>query len=130
MARLRNRTNIFATACIIAAFCFIALFASAPSAWAKTYTMPYVDIKASVDGDGRLTVHESRTFAFSGQFECVWWEFDSFGAGATMQVDGVQVITNKERVWHEFKEVPFRTEMPNLAGGHGFHNDNHHIAVR
>ena len=45
-------------------------------AQAKSYTMPEVDIQATLDDQGALDVVERRTLDLKGDFTGVWWEFD------------------------------------------------------
>ena len=77
--------------CFLAALVSIALTPS--YAFAKSYTMPKVDIVANVGTDGSLNVVEQRTFDFSGDFSAVWWEFDGLPANASLQINAVSLTT-------------------------------------
>ena len=58
----------------------VLLLALATPALAKSYTMPSVNIDASVAGDGTLQIREERVFDFDGSFTWVEWILDNTGA--------------------------------------------------
>lgn len=95
----------------------VAIVAVPQIAYAKSYTMPSVDISAEVSTDGTLDVHESRAFDFDGSFTCVWWTFEDFPSGATFQVSGVSIAKASGNPV-QLEAVPFQTQWRN-AGGPG-----------
>lgn len=70
----------------------------APSqAYAKSYTMPKVNIMADAQSDGSLHVVEQRTFDFSGSYSAVWWVLDlPTGSNSSLKVNGVSMGTVSE----------------------------------
>ena len=75
---------------------FVALvgIAATPSyAYAKSYTMPKVDIAANVGTDGSLNVVEQRTFDFSGDYSAVWWTFTGLPSSSTITINSVSLTT-------------------------------------
>ena len=111
-----------AAAPFAAAFALVAallLAASAPaSAFAKDYGMGPVSIDAIWSESGNLYVTEYRTFDFDGGFTCVWWDFDSFGQHAQLQVSGVSVSdADGSTVLHE---APFESEWRSEGGPGGY----------
>jgi hypothetical protein len=81
--------------------------APAPAFADGDYSMPKVDIQAELGHDGTLSVTETRTWKFAGDFTCVWWEFDSFGVDREFVVDGVTL--NQGGAATTMDEVPFQT---------------------
>ncbi|MCL2889088.1 MAG: DUF2207 domain-containing protein, partial [Eggerthellaceae bacterium] len=71
----------------------IAIAGSPLPAYAKSYSMPKVDIVANVGTDGSLNVLEHRTFDFDGSFTAVWWTFSGFPANASLKINGVSLTT-------------------------------------
>lgn len=78
---------VAAVAAVLAAF---VLLAPAP-AYAKSYTMPKVNITADAQSDGSLHVIEQRTFDFSGSYTAVWWSMSNLPSNAKLKVNGVQM---------------------------------------
>lgn len=64
-------------------------FAVTPrQALAEEYSMPQVDIDATVGADGSLHVVEERTFAFSGGYSAAWFSLD-LPYNGSLRVNGV-----------------------------------------
>ena len=74
--------------CLSVGFC---LTSSPTAAFAKSYTMPDVQIEASADSAGDLSVSEDRTFDFDGSFTAVWWNFNNLPSGAGIEIESVKV---------------------------------------
>lgn len=76
-----RRAQRFQLAAAVAAFALalscacaaVGLVAPSP-AYAKSYEMPQVTMKATIQSDGTLHVTERRIFDFTGTFSAVWWE--------------------------------------------------------
>jgi uncharacterized membrane protein len=83
---------------------------------AKSYSMGPVDILASVQTDGTLTVAEQRTFDFDGDFTAIWWNLPTEKTGG-IQVSGVS-LTGADGQTQQLPEVPFQTRW-RTAGGPG-----------
>ena len=77
---------------ILAAACCLAL-GSPAEAFAKSYTMPKVEMTAQVETDGSLHFTEQRTFDFSGDFTAVWWTFENLPSHAELQINGARMAT-------------------------------------
>lgn len=90
------------------------------TAFAKDYSMPAVDIQATVGADGTLHVIEERTFDFDGSFSCVWWEFSNLEKGMILLVNGVDISFPQQSSsdFEKLPSVPFDTYWRN-AGGPG-----------
>lgn len=86
----------------------LALVAAPTPAFAKSYTMPKVDITAEVDTDGSLHVVEERTFNFNGSFTAVWWTFTGLPSNASLQVNAVAIATEQGKAM-PLQECPFVT---------------------
>ncbi|MCL2827066.1 MAG: DUF2207 domain-containing protein [Eggerthellaceae bacterium] len=86
-------------------------------AFAKSYTMPKVDIAATVGTDGSLNVVEQRTFDFSGDFTAVWWTFSGLPANASLKVNAVSLTTASGQT-EQLSSVPFVLSWRD-AGGPG-----------
>lgn len=85
----KRSLSLFCVAIVVLA---CAVVAFAPShAYAKSYTMPKVDIQAQVETDGALQVTEQRTFNFDGDFTAVWWTFNGLPSNASIKVNGVRM---------------------------------------
>ena len=81
--------TLAACACVAVALFVVGLFPGA--AWAKSYTMPKVDISAQAQTDGSLHVTEQRTFDFSGDFTAVWWTFEGLPSNAQIKINSVRM---------------------------------------
>lgn len=68
-----RRHRLALLACALAA-AFVAALGSPTPALARDYEVTAVDIDATVGEDGVLSVVETRTFAFDGSFNGVFWE--------------------------------------------------------
>lgn len=79
--------------CTVAAMlCIAALLLFAPTkAYAKSYTIPKVNITADAQSDGSLHVIEQRTFDFDGDYTAVWWTMSNLPSNAKLKVNGVQM---------------------------------------
>ena len=78
---------LFAVCTALLVFAVASTALSRP-AWAEEYTMPQVDIDATVGTDGSLHVVEKRTFSFSGGYSAAWFSLDLPYDG-TLEVNGV-----------------------------------------
>ena len=79
---------------LVLAFCLgvgFCLTSSPAAAFAKSYTMPEVQIEANADSAGDLSVSEDRTFDFDGSFTAVWWNFNNLPSGAGIEIESVEV---------------------------------------
>lgn len=81
-------------------------------AYARSYTIPQVDIKASVTSSGDLDVIESRTFDFSGSFNGVYWA-DSLGPG--MDINVASVLCTDSEGTHNMRLTDFDQSAENTA---------------
>lgn len=96
---------------VLVAACWMA--ASNPvEAWAKSYTMPKVDIAAQVETDGSLHFTEQRTFDFNGDFTAVWWTFENLPPNSELQMNGARMAAvdaegKVEGDWVTMKNEPF-----------------------
>jgi uncharacterized membrane protein len=75
---------------LAAMLCLVAVASVPARAYAKSYDMPKVSIKADAQSDGSLHVVEQRTFDFSGSYSAVWWVLDT-PANGSLKVNGVQM---------------------------------------
>ncbi len=78
-------------AAVLPAVLLLALAVALPArAFAKSFTMPAVRIDARIDPDGSLSVKETRSFEFDGDFTRVYWELEppAGGAGTDIAVTG------------------------------------------
>ena len=75
--------------------CYLRLCAGgfAVQSYAKSYTMPQVDIQAQLETDGTLHVVEQRTFDFDGSFSAVWWTLNLLPTNAEFTVNGVRMMS-------------------------------------
>ena len=73
------RPRALSAAAFLLALAFV--FAAVPSAFAKSYSFPRIDIQGRVEPNGTLVVREERTFSFDGDFSFAYWEFDTAGTG-------------------------------------------------
>jgi uncharacterized membrane protein len=115
----RPRLLAMLVACCLA---LAAAFFAAPTfAQAKSYTMPQVDINATVMPNGDLHVVEKRTFDFDGSYSAVWWNFENSDVekkdrhGYTVNSVKIKLGDGKTQT---VESVPFQTEWRN-AGGPG-----------
>ncbi|MEI6725645.1 MAG: DUF2207 domain-containing protein, partial [Actinomycetes bacterium] len=87
--RVRRRSALVARPIVVLAL--VALLAAglaglwAGPAAAKSFSITDVTIDATVQPNGDVTVHETRTLAFSGAFHYVFWDYDAKGS------DGIKV---------------------------------------
>lgn len=100
---MRGRVQALAALAIVAC-AWAALLAAPASAMAADYTVPNVDIKATVQPDGGLAVEERRTFEFTDDVNGVFWDIplaeNQQGIRSGVQVTGVEF---PERT---FRQVP------------------------
>lgn len=80
-------------------------------AYAKSYTMPKVDIVANAATDGSLNVVENRTFDFDGTYSAVWWTFSNLPSNANFKVNSIGVT----RVDESGKALGQTTQLPATA---------------
>lgn len=109
-ARSLGTTLVLVLAMLAAACCMAA--AHPAEAWAKSYTMPKVDIAAQVETDGSLHFTEQRTFDFNGDFTAVWWTFENLPPNSELQVNGARMAAvnadgTVEGDWINLKNEPF-----------------------
>src|SRR5687768_6283387 len=71
-----SRTDSARVAVAFAVVC-VAVLAFAPSASAKSYTLPNAHVDVRVQRDGSVLVSEQITFAFDGSFEGAWRDIPS-----------------------------------------------------
>lgn len=86
-----SRKSLALVCAVFVALACVALALVPGQAFAKSYTMPKVDIQAQVETDGALQVAEQRTFDFNGDFTAVWWTFDGLPENASVEVNGVRM---------------------------------------
>lgn len=87
-----NRTQKrMAVLLVLAAISFSILFLFPQQAYAKSYSMPQVDIKAEVTSEGDIKVTERRIFDFSGEFSATWWNLGTLPDDATLEVESVSM---------------------------------------
>ena len=99
--------------CLLVLLFSITAFPS--SAFAKSYTMPEVDIQATVGTDASLNVVESRSFDFDGSFSAVWWTFTGLPSNASLQVNAVS-LTDADGKAMQLPEVSFVYSWRNAGG--------------
>ncbi|MDR3282959.1 MAG: DUF2207 domain-containing protein [Candidatus Methanoplasma sp.] len=109
----RSRCVVFLFVAVVASAVLLATVAASQTADAKSYAMGPVDIYASVDADGTMSVSEKRTFDFNGNFTCVWWTFSS---GSKYTIGDVSIAADGQTV--QLAEVPFQEEW-RISGGPG-----------
>jgi len=97
--------------CLSVGFC---LTSSPTAAFAKSYTMPEVQIEASADSAGDLSVSEDRTFDFDGSFTAVWWNFNNLPSGAGIEIESVKVTAGGKTT--TLPSVPFQTSWRSAGG--------------
>ena len=101
--RVRIAAPVLAALAIVACT-WVALLAAPATAMAADYTIPSVDIKATVQPDGSLTVEERRTFEFTDDVNGVYWDIPLAENQQDAQ-SGVQV-TGVEFPERTFRQVP------------------------
>ncbi len=90
------------------------------AAWAKSYSMPRVDMEAQVKPNGDLQVTERRTFDFDGEFTAVWWDFGKLPDGSDLVVDSVTYAGGDQgSQTRAVVEVPFAFEWREEGGPGG-----------
>lgn len=70
---MTSRRARIASACIICMLMLIVNLGVATPALAREYSIPQVDIDATITADGSLEVREERVFSFDGSFNGVYW---------------------------------------------------------
>ncbi|MGI6105581.1 MAG: DUF2207 domain-containing protein [Raoultibacter sp.] len=75
----------------LSAVFFLIVFFWPNQAYAKSYTMPSVDIQAEAQTDGTLYISEQRTFDFDGEFSAVWWTFSGLPQNASLEFHDVSI---------------------------------------
>ena len=76
---MRHSRTLCTAALLLLVACMLLLLPATP-ALAKSYTMPSVNIDASVAADGTLQIREERVFDFDGSFSWVEWLLNNTGA--------------------------------------------------
>ncbi|NHM16911.1 DUF2207 domain-containing protein [Eggerthellaceae bacterium zg-887] len=98
----------------------VGVLAFPQAAWAKSYSMPRVDMEAQVEPNGDLRVTERRTFDFDGEFTAVWWDFGRLPDGSDLVVDSVTYEDGAQGSQaRAVAEVPFDFEWREEGGPGG-----------
>lgn len=85
---MTTRRARIASACIVCALMIIVNLGIAAPAFARDYSIPQVDIDATITADGSLEVREERVFSFDGSFNGVYWNLSQGEfQGRTVTVD-------------------------------------------
>lgn len=82
---------------VIASIAALALIVLPSRALARSYSIDYVDIDATVATDGSLSVGETREFDFNGSYNGVYWKIptgDYDGRQIETSIDTVGIIEN------------------------------------
>ena len=111
---------LFAAMLLVVA-CACTLAALPGKAYAKSYTMPQVNIQAQLETDGTLHVVEQRTFDFDGSFSAVWWTLSLLPTNAEFSVNGVRMMEvddsgAAEGSMSALPEVPFELKWREEGG--------------
>ena len=106
---------------VVVVACACALAVLPCKAYAKSYTMPQVDIQAQLETDGTLHVVEQRTFDFDGSFSAVWWTLNLLPTNAEFAVNGVRMMSvdgsnDTEGSMSAMPEVPFELKWREEGG--------------
>lgn len=64
----------------------LSLLIAPAAASAKSFTMPSVSIEAAVGADGALSVQETRSFDFSGDYTRVYWDLEAPAGGSITDI--------------------------------------------
>ena len=118
-ARCRVAWMIAAVLVVVACAC--ALAALPGKAYAKSYTMPQVNIQAQLETDGTLHVVEQRTFDFNGSYSAIWWSLSLLPTNAEFSVNGVRMMGvddsgAAEGSMSALPEVPFELKWREEGG--------------
>ena len=91
MNRTQNKVIVLSALLtfLVAIFSLVLLFPQ--QAYAKSYTMPKVDIQAQLATNGDLNVVEQRTFDFDGNFNAVWWDMGDLPEDGSLHVNGASI---------------------------------------
>ncbi len=95
MQKMNSHTRAlpFVFALIAAVFALVLTLTCAPSqAFAKSYSIPSVDIRAQLETDGSLHVVEQRQLSFDGEYSQVKWSFSQLPEIASITVNSVRVV--------------------------------------
>lgn len=82
---------------VIASIAALALIVLPSRALARSYSIDYVDIDATIATDGSLSVGETREFDFDGSYNGVYWKIptgDYDGRQIETSIDTVGIIEN------------------------------------
>ena len=113
MQTLRRTLRAFVVVLIVA---MVALAATARPAYARDYSIDRVDMEATIQSDGSLTVVETRAFNFDGHFNGVYWDISQGEyEGRTIEVDIVRAGVLEDGSFIAFSE--------------GYNEDNHTYEV-
>lgn len=118
-ARCRAAWLVAVALVVVACACALAVLPC--KAYAKSYTMPQVDIQAQLETDGTLHVVEQRTFDFDGSFSAVWWTLNLLPTNAEFTVNGVRMMSvdgsnDTEGSMSAMPEVPFELKWREEGG--------------
>lgn len=110
---------LFGVLLLFAALACVALMPM--QAFAKSYTMPLVNIQAQVATDGSMHVVEQRAFDFDGDFSAVWWDFGELPENGEITIRSVAISTANAQGellgdLTELDDVPFATEWRDAGG--------------
>lgn len=106
---------------VLVCIAFMSVVAVPNTAFAKSYSMPRVNIEAQVGNDASLHVVEQRSFDFDGSFSAVWWDFGGLPENGKMSIASVSIgsaNTEGELIGEltELDDVPFSTEWRSEGG--------------
>ena len=109
---------VFITVLLFAFFACISIATN--KAYADSYSVPKVDINATVKSNASLHVVENRSFDFDGDFTCVWWTFDSLPQNSSLDINGVKICIGESGKWKKLKSVKFIDSWRDAGGPGGF----------
>lgn len=111
------RMRCLAALLVALAIAMLAIAMAPSQAHAKYYECPSVSIDATAQPDGTLTVSETRTFSFSGDFTAVWWTFENFPSSESeLMVDSVFFSDTQSGATEELSPVTFQLSWREEGG--------------
>ncbi len=123
---LNHQRLVHVAAGVVACMVFVlvalmSVLCNPAEAFAKSYTMPRVNIEAQVESDASLHIVEQRVFDFDGDFSAVWWDFGSLPQNGEINVRSISIgsANAKGEViggLTELEDVPFATEWRSVGG--------------
>lgn len=111
-----QRRNLLKILLALAFFLALGICAIAhpAQAYAKSYSMPNVNIEATADSKGDLAVTETRTFEFNGNYTAVWWYFEDLPGGSTIEITGADITVDGKTT--TLSSVPFQSGWRSSGG--------------